>query len=80
MNVADDSSRARIPLLLLFSRGAEKARPRDLRRRESKFWLEPAIELARNIGMSERQLQQARTIIEEHGDEFRVAWHRHFDG
>lgn len=47
---------------------------------ESKFWLEPAIELARNIGMSERQLQQARTIIEEHGDEFRVAWHRHFDG
>jgi hypothetical protein len=47
---------------------------------ESKFWLEPAIELALNVGLSERQLQQARTIIEEHGDEFRAAWHRHFDG
>lgn len=40
---------------------------------ESKFWLEPAIELALNVGLSERQLQQARTIIEEHGDEFRAA-------
>ncbi len=47
---------------------------------ESKFWLDPAIELARSMGMSERQLRQAKTIIEEHGDEFRAAWHRHFDG
>ena len=47
---------------------------------ESKFWLDPTIELARNMGMNEKQLQQARTIIEEHGDEFRTAWHRHFDG
>ena len=47
---------------------------------EAKFWLEPAIELARNVAMSEKQLQQARTIIEEHGDEFRAAWHRHFYG
>lgn len=47
---------------------------------ESKFWLEPATELARNAGMNERQLQQAKTIIEEHRDEFRAAWHRHFDG
>ena len=46
---------------------------------ESKFWLDPAIELARNFGMSKKQLQQAKTIIEEHGDEFRAAWHRHFD-
>jgi len=46
---------------------------------ESKFWLDPGIELARNTGMSEKQLQQAKAIIEEHGDEFRAAWHRHFD-
>ena len=45
---------------------------------ESKFWLDPTIELSGN--MSEKQLQQAKTIIEEHGDEFRAAWHRHFDG
>lgn len=30
--------------------------------------------------MSEKQLQQAKAIIEEHGDEFRAAWHRRFDG
>ena len=46
---------------------------------ESKFWPDPAIELARNFGMSDRQLQQAGAVIEEHDDEFRVAWHRHFD-
>lgn len=47
---------------------------------EAKFWLDPKIELARSIGMNERQLQQAKAIIKEHGDEFRAAWHRHFDG
>lgn len=47
---------------------------------ESKFWLDPAIELARSFGMSDQQLRQAKQIIEEHGDEFRAAWHRHFDG
>ena len=47
---------------------------------ESKFWLDPTIELARSIGMNDRQLHQAKAIIEEHGDEFRAAWHRHFDG
>ena len=46
---------------------------------ESKFWLDPAIELAGSFGMSDRQLRQAKQIIEEHGDEFRAAWHRHFD-
>ena len=47
---------------------------------ESKFWLEPAIELVRNVGMSERQIREVRGIVDEHRDEFRDAWHRHFDG
>ena len=47
---------------------------------ESKFWLDPTIELARSTGMSEKQLRQAEAIIKEHGDEFRAAWHRYFDG
>ncbi len=47
---------------------------------ESKFWLEPEIELVRNVGMSERQIREVRGIVDEHRDEFRAAWHRHFDG
>ena len=47
---------------------------------ESKFWLDPEVGVARNIGMTEKQIREARRIIEEHGDEFRAAWHRHFDG
>jgi len=47
---------------------------------ESKFWLDPRVELARNFRMTEKQLREAEGIIEEHRDEFRAAWHRHFDG
>ena len=46
---------------------------------EAKFWLEPQIELARNYRLSRAQLGAAEQIIEEHADEFRAAWHRHFD-
>jgi hypothetical protein len=47
---------------------------------ESKFWLDPRVELARNFRMTDKQLREAEEIIEEHRDEFRAAWHRHFDG
>ena len=45
---------------------------------EAKFWLEPEIELARNYGLSRRQLKEAEEIVEEHQNEFRAAWHQHF--
>jgi hypothetical protein len=45
---------------------------------EAKFWLEPVIELAQNFGMSERQLRAARGLIEEHQDDIRNAWRKHF--
>ena len=45
---------------------------------EVKFWLEPEIELAKNYKLSDRSLQRIRELIEEHADEIRDAWHRHF--
>lgn len=47
-------------------------------RGEAKFWLEPNIELAQNSGMAARQIQVAKTLIEEHDDEIRNAWQKHF--
>ena len=47
---------------------------------EAKFWLEPEIELAKNYGISRLKLKQAETIIEEHFNEIRNAWERHFNG
>jgi hypothetical protein len=45
---------------------------------EAKFWLEPQIELARNYKLSRSQLREIEQIIEEHNDELRTAWHKHF--
>ena len=45
---------------------------------EAKFWLEPAIELAQNFGLNERQIRAAQTLIETHKDEIGNAWSRHF--
>jgi hypothetical protein len=45
---------------------------------EAKFWLGPPVDLAKNYGLTERELREARAIIEEHGDEFRDAWKKHF--
>jgi hypothetical protein len=46
---------------------------------EAKFWLEPKIALAQNLGLSGRQLRQAQTLVERHADEIRDAWRKHFD-
>ena len=45
---------------------------------EAKFWLEPQIALARSHGLADTQLRQAQSLIEEHEQEIRDAWHRHF--
>lgn len=47
---------------------------------EAKFWLEPEIELAVDYGLGTTRINAARKIIEEHGDEIRAAWGRHFGG
>ena len=45
---------------------------------EAKFWLEPRIELADDYGLGSRRSRVARKIIEEHYDEIRRAWKKHF--
>jgi Domain of unknown function (DUF4160) len=45
---------------------------------ESKFWLEPRIELAQSYGMNSRQVSTARRLIQEHENEIRAAWKAHF--
>jgi hypothetical protein len=47
---------------------------------EAKFWIEPAIELARNYGLSDSQLGTALRLIQEHEREIRDAWQAHFQG
>ncbi|MBI9020001.1 MAG: DUF4160 domain-containing protein [Verrucomicrobia bacterium] len=45
---------------------------------EAKFWLNPSVELAKNYHLSDRQLSEIRTVIEERKDEISDAWHKHF--
>ncbi|MCI5138791.1 MAG: DUF4160 domain-containing protein [Candidatus Electrothrix sp. AR1] len=45
---------------------------------EAKFWIEPSIELARNNGLSSKELRSAEKIIKEHVNEIRTAWQKHF--
>jgi hypothetical protein len=47
---------------------------------EAKFWMEPVIDLARNYGLNSTDLNAARELVEEHEDEIRKAWNRHFGG
>lgn len=45
---------------------------------EAKFWVEPKVELVQNYGLREKELQEARSLIEEHIDEIKTAWQTHF--
>jgi len=45
---------------------------------EAKFCLEPTVELAHNNGFKSSQLKKARKRIEEHEDEIKAKWQRHF--
>ena len=47
---------------------------------EAKFWLEPAIALAQNHGLSERQVKEAQALVEANVDECRNSWKAHFGG
>ena len=47
---------------------------------EAKFWIEPRIELARNYGLPENDLSRIQRLIEEHEDDIRRAWRKHFRG
>ena len=47
---------------------------------EAKFWLEPAIAMAHNYGLSDQQIRSAQQLVEAHADEIRTAWRKHFSG
>ena len=43
----------------------------------AKFWLEPKVGLAKNTGLSKKQIRETKQIVETPGDEFRTTWNRH---
>lgn len=47
---------------------------------EAKFWIEPAVELQANYGLKPKQIAEARGLVEEHVNEIRNAWAKHFPG
>ena len=47
---------------------------------EAKFWLEPQIALAQNLGLPVQQVRRAQSLVERHADEIRDAWRKHFGG
>lgn len=47
---------------------------------EARFWLEPAVTVAQNHGLTEQQLNNALELVEAHADQCRNAWKAHFGG
>ena len=45
---------------------------------DTKFWLEPSIELAENYGLRSGEIAKAHKLIEEHSNEIRLRWEEHF--
>ena len=45
---------------------------------EAKFWIDPTVELAVNFGLKPKQVADVQKLIEEHLNEIRDAWARHF--
>ena len=45
---------------------------------EAKFWIDPAVALAVNVGLTKRQLLTLEKIITERRHEIRQAWQDHF--
>lgn len=45
---------------------------------EAKFWLEPTVELAQHAGLSRREISEALYLVQEHENDIRSAWCKHF--
>jgi len=45
---------------------------------EVKFWLDPTVELERNYGLSQVQVNELKTIVEEKKNDLIHAWQEHF--
>ncbi len=44
----------------------------------AKFWLEPIVALADYYGLDSQQLGRIASMVDEHQEEFKDAWNRHF--
>jgi hypothetical protein len=47
---------------------------------EAKYWLEPEIELAQQVGFRGRDLARIEALIREHENDIRTAWNERFGG
>ena len=64
---------------LLFAREEPRMHVHALHAKgEAKFWLEPSIEVAQNLGLSSRLVSSALRLVREPEDEIRSAWEAHF--
>lgn len=45
---------------------------------EAKFWIDQTVELHANYGLKPKRLAEAERLVEEHLDEIRSAWAKHF--
>lgn len=46
---------------------------------EVKYWIDPEIELAQNLGFSEKQLNEVKRFISKNKNEIIKAWVKHFN-
>ena len=47
---------------------------------EAKFWLDPIVSLAASYGLNPRQLNRLQKMVEEHKNEIKDSWKKHFKG
>lgn len=47
---------------------------------EAKFWIEPTVELCANYGLKSQEITEVQKLVEEHVDDIRRAWTKHFPG
>ena len=44
---------------------------------EAKYWLEPSVELAKNTGIPEHELNKIRKIVENYASSFKEQFRKH---
>jgi hypothetical protein len=82
MLAAESNGPARqgVSVLLLFAREPRAHVHVQHAEGEAKFWIEPAVELHANYGLKAKRLAEAGTLVEEHVNEIRNAWAKHYPG
>ena len=77
---SDGVSGERVSVLLLLAREGRTHVHVQHASGEAKFWIDPNVELAANFSLKPKQVTEAQSLIEEHLDEIRSAWAKHFPG